>query len=133
MVRYNPVRLGLADSEGMWWGNWQQTIVGFTTQLPAIVAAHLHVEEVEDAHLTPDDVEVHATQRQVGDVGKYGIDVTVVASYFEERKVDLADRQHRITDGVKLVVKNCFPGVRGLKVAVYVLLAPASFGEFEIN
>lgn len=136
MVRYDPVKLGLiADpiDEGLWWGDSSDKFRSFTALIPGIVAEALHVEAVPDAHLSAADVGVHVSQRENGDVGSYGLEITVLANDYELRRLDLDRRRSEISAGVQGAVKACLTRAVGLNVCVWVLLCPGSFEDFMVN
>jgi len=100
---------------------------GLAVGMPGIVAASLHVEENKDAHLTPDDVEVHVQESGESDVNTKDLEITIWANLYPERLENLGWRKENIVQFVRdFLTANDMQFLSGF---VWVLLQPASFGE----
>ena len=96
----------------------------FASELPVIVAEALNAPEDDGGGLTPDDIEVWCRKASPNDVGDADLQIVVLANHFASREANLEERKDNILNAVKDIVHL------GLHGFVWVLLAPAAFGEF---
>ncbi|MDR3546981.1 MAG: hypothetical protein P4M11_01665 [Candidatus Pacebacteria bacterium] len=108
-------------------------INGLAKELPSIVAAALNVDTVIEAHLQPSDIKVKVEQF-IGDApNTKELEVTVWANHFPERQVNLDERRDAIIEGIKVFFTRGHLGFQiEFTLSVWVLLAPASYGEARI-
>lgn len=92
-------------------------------KLPEIVANALTAWTPE-GKLTPNDIEVWVQDFGPLDLNTKDIEIVIWANLYPEREANLPVRQKFITEKVKQLVSK---GITGF---VWVLLQPASFGEF---
>lgn len=108
----------------------EEVLINLAKDLRFIVADALHVDGVDAAkHLRPEDVDVIIVEdKDKGrfSVSRYDITVTVLANDYPERRIDLEERQKRISS----CVRHCLGNLPGpCRTYVWVLLAPGAFGE----
>ncbi len=101
-----------------------EVLLDVTRALPALVAQALHVEEDPAAHLTANDVEVWVRGHHPHDKCTQGIEIVVWANLFPERNANLEERTEMIAKGVRAILAQVSPGVKGF---VWVLLQPGAF------
>jgi hypothetical protein len=102
-----------------------ETARAIALKLPAIVANALDTSaEEKRGSLTADDVEVYVQDSTELDVNTKPLEIIIWANHYEARMRNLDERRTKIVDAVKEIKP---PEAKGF---VWVLLQPASFGEF---
>lgn len=101
-------------------------LVHLVSCLPKRVAEALHVQNVPEAHLTPEDIEVRVQEPDRFDIRRYDLEIVIFASHFPEREAELPQRIRHISEFVGGIFHDT-----GLSGFVYVLLAPAAFAEWR--
>ena len=98
---------------------------GFLARLARNIAENLHIDEITEAHLKPEDIEVICQDRGKLDICRHDIQIIVFASHFKEREVDLSRRIGLISS----FIQGWFDryNVSGY---VWFRLAPAAFNEW---
>lgn len=94
--------------------------------LPGIVAGALHVPENEEAHLTPDDIEVWVQESGKLDVNTKDLEIIIWANLYTERVRNLEQRKDAIVLAIRKFLVDYDRNYSGF---VWVLLQPAAFGE----
>ncbi len=92
--------------------------------LPVVVASALDVPEEPEGRLSPSDIKVWTDSGSEFDVNTKSLEIVIWATEFPDRKADLDKRREHIVRCVKSVIPTKIHGF------VWVLLQPASFGEF---
>jgi len=93
-------------------------------ELPRIVSMALNIPHITDGKLVPDDIEVWVDDSSELDVNTKPLEIIIWATEFSERRANLNFRRQIIVDEVKKLIPSTVKGF------VWVLLHPASFGEF---
>ncbi|HEY4496616.1 MAG TPA: hypothetical protein VI432_00495 [Candidatus Paceibacterota bacterium] len=102
----------------------EMTLTRIANALPAIIAKHLSAGR-NRSDLKPSDIEVICNHFKPPDMYSYDLAIVIWANDFPERKHNLEDRKNGIVADVRSLMPS---GTRGF---VWILLAPASFGEFD--
>jgi len=93
--------------------------------LPSMVAPLLHIQEVEDAHLTTADIEVFVDEGNRGlDIMTFPLDfaVRIEAMSFPER----ASKVQRVSERIKAELQARYPSLR---FNVWIVLMAAGYSE----
>ena len=95
--------------------------------LPEIVGFALNAPENEDACLSPSDIEVWVQESGRFDVNTKDLEIIIWANLYPERLRNLEQRRDVILQAVRKFLADYDRNLSGF---VWVLLQPASFGEF---
>ena len=93
-------------------------------ELTHIVSMVLNTPEEEGGELVPDDIEVRVRNSSDLDVNAKPLEIIIWANDFPKRRANLGFRQKAIVEAVKGLIPSTVTGF------VWILLLPASFGEF---
>lgn len=108
----------------------ERSLENLVRALPDLVASALTCEN-PDGELTAKDIEVWVQDSGPFDVNTKDVEIIIWANLYPERQADLDRRQRYITGGIKALMNaGDIATVKRISGFVWVLLQPASFGEF---
>jgi len=101
-------------------------------ELPSIVAKNLTLGERErhDGQVAPEDIMVWCRESKRADQNGKSLEIIIIAHDFPERKVNLEERKEAIIQGIRYFLADY--GRKYIPGAVWVLLIPTAFGEFNV-
>jgi hypothetical protein len=97
-------------------------------ELPSIVSAALDIPESKNSRLTPEDIEVRASETGKMDVNAKQLEIVVIAHDYPERTANIESRKDEISRGVRKFLDS--QGHQSVSGWVWVLPQQASaFGR----